>query len=86
MTHEDLGGEGVGGATVGEGIERDFSGGVFGLTESGAVVRGLEDLAVKFDGGLEPWRVIGTFPNRHVGRQIKAAPLGQLLKLVLVHF
>ena len=86
MTHEDLSGEGMGGATVGEGIESGFGGGVFGLTESGAVVRGLEDLAVKFDGGLEPWRVIGTFPNRHVGRQIKAAPLGQLLKLVLVHF
>ena len=86
MTHEDLGGEGVGGATVGEGIESDFGSGVFGLTESGAVVRALEDLAVKVDGGLEPRRVIGTFSNARVRRQVEAAPLGQLLKLVLVHF
>jgi len=65
-THEDLGGEGVRGATVGEGIESDFGGGVFSLTESGAVVRALEDLAVKVNGGLEPGRVIGTFPNARV--------------------
>lgn len=39
---------------------------MFCLTESGAVVRALEDLAVKVDGGLEPGRVIGTFPNARV--------------------
>ena len=74
------------GATVGEGIESNLSGRVLGLAESGAVVRALEDLAVKVNGGLEPGRVIGTFPNRGVGREVEAAPLGQLLKLVLVHF
>jgi len=40
-------------------------------------VRALEDLAVKVDGGLEPGRVIGTFPNARVRRQVEAAPLGQ---------
>ena len=68
MTHENLSGQGMGGATVGEGIESDFGGRVFSLTKSGAVVRGLEDLAVKVDDGLEPWRVIGTFLKRRVGR------------------
>ena len=53
---------------MGEGIESDFGGRVFSLTKSGAVVRGLEDLAVKVDDGLEPWRVIGTFLKRRVGR------------------
>ena len=74
------------GATVGERVEGDLGGGVLGLTESGAVLRTLEDLAVKVDGGLEPGRVVRTFPNARVGRKVEAAPLGQLLKLVFVHF
>lgn len=74
------------GTAVGEVVEGDLGGGVLGLTESVAVLRALEDLAVKVDGGLEPGRVVGTFPNARVGRQIEAAPLGQLLQLVLVHF
>ncbi|KAF7805594.1 hypothetical protein G2W53_037755 [Senna tora] len=73
-------------STVGEGIEGDLGCGVLGLTESGAVLRALKDLAVKVNGGLEPRRVIGTFPNARVGRKIEATPLCQLLKLVLVHF
>ena len=74
------------GSAVGEGVKCDLCGGVFGLTEGGAVVRAFEDLAVKVDGGLEPWRVVRTFSNARVGGEIEAAPLGQLLKLVLVHF
>ena len=74
------------GATVGERVEGDLGGGVLGLAESGAVLRTLEDLAVKVDGGLEPRRVVRTFPNARVGRKVEAAPLGQLLKLVFVHF
>ena len=74
------------GATVGERVEGDLGGGVLGLAESGAVLRALEDLAVKVDGGLEPRRVVRTFPNARVGRKVEAAPLGQLLKLVFVHF
>jgi len=85
-THEDPGGKGVRGSTVGERIESDLGGGVLRLTERGAVLRALEDLAVKVNGGLEAWRVIGTFPNARVRRQVEAAPLCQLLKLVLVHF
>ena len=54
MTHENLSDEGIGGATMGEGIESDFGGRVCGLTVCGTVVRGLEDLAVKVDSGLEP--------------------------------
>lgn len=73
-------------AAIGEVVEGDLGGGVLSLAESGAVVRALEDLAVKVDGGLEPGRVVRTFPNARVGRQVEAAPLGQLLQLVLVHF
>lgn len=79
-------GERVRRTAIGEVVEGDLGGGVLGLTEGGAVVRALEDLAVKVDGGLEPGRVVWTFPNARVGRQIEAAPLGQLLQLVLVHF
>jgi hypothetical protein len=73
-------------STVGERIESNLSGGVLSLTESGAVVRALEDLAVKVNGGLEARRVIGTFPKARVRREVEAAALCQLLKLVLVHF
>lgn len=85
-TNQDPGGEGVGRTAVGEGVEGDLGGGVLGLAEGGAVVGALEDLAVKVDGGLEPGRVVRTFPNARVGGEVEAAPLGQLLKLVLVHF
>lgn len=56
------------------------------LTESRTIVRAFKDLTIEVNGGLEPWRVIGTFPNASVGWEIEAAPLCQLLKLVLVHF
>lgn len=71
---------------MGKGIESYFGGGVLCLAESGAIVRALEDLAVKVNGCLKPRRVIGTFPNASVGGKVEAAPLGQLLKLVFVHF
>lgn len=73
-------------ATVGKRVEGDLGGGVLGLAESRAVLRALEDLAVEVDGGLEPRRVVRTFSNARVRRQVEAAPLRQLLKLVLVHF
>ena len=59
---------------------------MLGLAERGAVVRALEGLAVEVHCRLEPRRVIGTFPNARVRRQVEAAPLRQLLQLVLVHF
>lgn len=74
------------GAAVGEGVQSDLGGGVLGLAKGGAVLGALEDLPVKVDGGLEPGRVVRTFPNARVRREVEAAPLGQLLKLVLVHF
>lgn len=61
ITNQDPGGEGVRRAAIREGTESDFSGGVLSLTESGAVVRALEDLAVEVNGGLEPRRVVWTF-------------------------
>jgi hypothetical protein len=76
----------VGGTAVGEGVEGDLGGGVLGLAEGGAVVGALEDLAVKVNSGLEPGRVVRTLSNARVGGEVEAAPLGQLLKLVLVHF
>ena len=71
---------------VGKRVEGNLGGGVLGLAESRAVLRALEDPAVEVDGGLEPRRVVQTFSNARVRRQIEAAPLRQLLKLVLVHF
>lgn len=73
-------------ASARERIEGDFGGGVLGLTESGAVVRALKDLAVKVDSGLEPRRVVWTFPYAGVRWKVEAASLRQLLQLVLVHF
>lgn len=48
-------------------------------------MRALEDLSIEGDGGLEARRVVGTFPEACVRREIEATPLRQLLKLVLVH-
>ena len=63
------------GSTIREGLEGDFGGGVFGLTESRTIVRTLKGFAVKVNGGFKPRRVVWTFPNARVGRKIKAAPL-----------
>lgn len=71
---------------MGEGVEGHFGGGVLRLAQRGAIVWALEDLAVEVNRRLEPRRVIGTFPNAHVGWEVEAASLCQLLKLVLVHF
>lgn len=73
------------GPTAGERVEGDLSCGVLRLTERGAVVRTLEDLAIEVDSGLEARRVVRTFPEARVRREVEAAPLRQLLKLVLVH-
>lgn len=73
-------------AAVGERDEGDLSGGVLGLTEGGAVVRALEDLAVEVNGGFESRRVVWTFPYAGIRGKVEAAPLRQLLQLVLVHF
>lgn len=67
------------GAAGGERVEGDFSGSVLSLAKSRAVVRRLEALAIEVDDGLEPRRVIWTFPYACVRRQIEAAPLRQLL-------
>lgn len=85
-TYQDPSSEGVRRATVRERVKSDLSGRVLSLAESGAVVRAFKGLAVKVNSGLEPRRVVWTFPNASVGREVEAAPLGQLLKLVLVHF
>lgn len=73
------------GAAVGEGVEGDLGGGVLGLAEGGEVVGALEGLAVEVDCRLEPRRMVGTFPRARVRGEVEAAPLGQLLELVLVH-
>lgn len=54
------------GTAVRKRVQGDFSGGVLGLPQSGAVVRALKDLAVKVNGGLEPRRVIRTFSDARV--------------------
>ena len=73
-------------AAIREGTESNFSSGVLSLTESGTVLRTLEDLAVEVNGGLEPRRVVWTFSYTSVRREIEAAPLRELLQLILVHF
>lgn len=71
---------------MGEGIECHLSGGMLRLAQRGAVVRALEDLSVEVNRRFEARRVIGTFPNARVRREVEAASLCQLLKLVFVHF
>lgn len=75
----------MGGAPAGEGGEGDLGGGVLGLAEGGAEGGALEDLAIEVDGGLEPRRVVGPLPDAGVGGEVEAAPLRELLQLVLVH-
>ena len=70
---------------MGEGVEGDLGGGVLGLAERGAVVRALEHLSIEVHRRLEPRRVIRTLPYARVRREVEAASLCQLLKLVLVH-
>lgn len=84
-TYEDPSGEGVRGATVREIVEGDLGGGVLGLAEGGEIVGALEGLAVEVDRRLEARRVVRTFPDTRVRWEVEAAPLRQLLELVLVH-
>jgi hypothetical protein len=58
---------------------------VLGLAERGAPAGALEGLAVEGDGCPEARRVVGALARAHVRRQREAAPLRQLLQLVLVH-
>jgi hypothetical protein len=85
VTYEDPGGERGGGPAEGDAGEGDLGGGVLGLAERGAAAGALEGLAVEGDGGPEARRVVGPLPRAHVRRQAEAAPLRQLLQLVLVH-
>lgn len=69
----------MGGPAGGEGVEGNLGSCVFGLAEGGVVMGVVEGFAVEVDDGLEPGRVVGTFPDAGVGRQIKTASLSQLL-------
>lgn len=66
-------------------MERHLGGGVLCLPQRRAEGGALEHLAVEVDSGLEPRGVVGAFPDAAVGREVEAAPLSQLLELVLVH-
>ena len=68
-----------------ERAERHLSSRVLRLPQRRAEARALENLAVKVDGGLEPRRVVRPLSYASVRRQIEAAPLRQLLQLVLIH-
>lgn len=83
--YQDAGGEGVGRAAAGEGGEGDLRGGVLGLAERGEEPGALELLAVEVDRRLEPRRVVRPLPQAGVRRQVEAAPLRELLELVLIH-
>lgn len=85
FAYENASSKRVRGATVGEGIESNFSGGVLSLAECGAIVGALEDLAVEVNGSLKSRGVVRAFPYAGVRGKVEAAPLGQLLQLVLVH-
>lgn len=73
------------GPLTGERSEGHLGRRVLRLPQRGAEARALEDLAVEIHGRLEPRRVIRTFPYARVRRQVEAAPLRQLLQLVLIH-
>lgn len=85
LAYQDAGGERVGRAAPRERGERDLRGGVLRLAESGEEPGALELLPVEVHRRLEPRRVVRTLPQARVRRQVEAAPLRQLLELVLVH-
>lgn len=58
---------------------------MLGLTERSEEPRALEQLAVEVHRRLESRRVVRPLPQARVRRQVEAAPLRQLLQLVLVH-
>lgn len=58
---------------------------MLGLPERREEPGALELLAVEDDRSFEPRRVVRPLPQARVRRQVEAAPLRQLLKLVLIH-
>jgi hypothetical protein len=58
---------------------------VLGLAERGEEPGALEHLPVEVHRRLEPRRVVRPLPQAGVRRQVEAAPLRQLLQLILVH-
>jgi hypothetical protein len=58
---------------------------MFGLTQSAAVIRAFEKLAIEDHGGLEARSMVRPFSDTGIRRQIEAAPLSKLLQLILVH-
>jgi hypothetical protein len=83
--YQDAGGERVGRAAPRERGERDLRGGVLSLAERAEEAGALELLPVEVHRRLEPRRMVGPLPQARVRRQVEAAPLRQLLQLVLVH-
>ncbi|RRT80941.1 hypothetical protein BHE74_00006656 [Ensete ventricosum] len=84
-TDQDAGGEGVRGPALREGAESHLGRRMLRLPQRGAEARALEHLAVEVHRRLEPRRMIRPLPYARVRRQVEAAPLRQLLQLVLVH-
>lgn len=59
----------------GEGGESDLGGGVLSLTESGEIVRAFKGVAVEVNDGLEPRRVVRSFPDARIRWEVEAASL-----------
>jgi hypothetical protein len=55
------------------------------LPQVATVIRAFKNLTIEGHGGLEAWSMIRPLSVTCIGRQIGAAPLSQLLKLVFVH-
>lgn len=72
-------------ASFGECVESYLGGCMLSLSQSRAKGRTLKSLSIKIDSGFKPRCVIRSFSDACIGWQVKAAPLSQLLQLVLMH-
>lgn len=72
-------------ATPREGVQSHFGCGVLCLPQGVAIIRAFENLPIEVHGRLEPRCMVRALSDACIRRQIEAAPLSKLLKLVLVH-
>jgi hypothetical protein len=66
-------------------VESHLSSRMLCLPQVATVIRAFKNLTIEGHGGLEAWSMIRPLSVTCIGRQIGAAPLSKLLKLVFVH-
>jgi hypothetical protein len=68
-----------------ESVKGHFCSSMLRLAQSAPVIRAFKNFAIEVHGGLEAGSMIRSLSDACIGREIEAAPLSKLLKLVFVH-